>query len=214
MEYLDESLKSFINLCNYKYYFLVGNSKFKFKIILDFDKSEYFHLIGLGKIKDIPQLNESRKKVFQMLLDENSTLREQLNQNDKFNSPELIERRKYLCHLKDLLEGKESVFRINRKLVDSNIICDFIITGKVKNVEMYFFIRSSANNRRRGAKPVDIAEYGSVSFFLKKEQDYSIGQIKQSTLLKMKENKTTEEVIILHESDGLNPSHYEFNIKK
>ena len=167
---------------NYQYIIKLGRKGQIYSFVIDFQKQDFFHLIGLQKLIDLRFLKRSAEYIFNSCLKGKLTY-SMLEKSEYFN--ELGYRFEYFHLLENLLDDNELVFKcnINSMRVYSNIKADYMLQNFNDNLTFYIFTEKRSNADTQFCK----------SFFENSEKDYSKGQTKMTLLYKKKINKITGE---------------------
>lgn len=182
MDKLQERAIAFRRLLNYQYIIKLGRKGQIYSFVIDFQKQDFFHLIGLQKLIDLRFLKRSAEYIFNSCLKGKLTY-SMLEKSEYFN--ELGYRFDYFHLLESILDDNELIFKcnINSMRVYSNIKADYMLQNFNHNLTFYIFTEKRSNADTQFCK----------SFFENREKDYSIGQTKMTLLYKEKINKITGE---------------------
>lgn len=131
MDILLEAAESFKKLFDVKYDILLGKKGKEVNIIVIFRNIDFHHLAGLQYIKDMPELNRSRDKVFNDICTD-SNLRKKIYNSAFFSKIE--DRIKALIRLEALLDNDKLVFNYDyKKNKISKIKADLLIQASDEN---------------------------------------------------------------------------------
>lgn len=182
MDKLQERAIAFRRLLNYQYIIKLGRKGQIYSFVIDFQKQDFFHLIGLQKLIDLRFLKRSAEYIFNSCLKGKLTY-SMLEKSEYFN--ELGYRFDYFHLLESILDDNELIFKcnINSMRVYSNIKADYMLQNFNHSLTFYIFTEKRSNADTQFCK----------SFFENREKDYSIGQTKMTLLYKEKINKITGE---------------------
>lgn len=182
MDKLQERAIAFRHLMNYQYVIKLGRKGQIYSFVIDFQKQDFFHLIGLQKLIDLRFLKRSAEYIFNGCLKGNLTY-SMLEKSDYFE--ELGYRLECFHLLENILDDNELVFKcnINSMRVYSNIKADYMLQNFKDDLTLYIFTEKRTNANTQFCK----------SFFENSEKDYSKGQTKMTLLYKEKINKITGE---------------------
>jgi len=179
---LQERAVAFRQLMNYQYVIKLGRKGQIYSFVIDFQKQDFFHLIGLQKLIDLRFLKRSAEYIFNSCLKGKLTF-PMLEKSEYFE--ELGYRFEYFHLLEKILDDNELVFKcnINSMRVYSNIKADYMLQNFRDDLIFYIFTEKRTNADTQFCK----------SFFENSEKDYSKGQTKMTLLYKEKINKITGE---------------------
>ena len=182
MDKLQERAIAFRQLMNYQYVIKLGRKGQIYSFVIDFQKQDFFHLIGLQKLIDLRFLKRSAEYIFNSCLKGKLTY-SMLEKSEYFD--ELGYRFEYFHLLEKILDDNELVFKcnINSMRVYSNIKADYMLQNFRNDLIFYIFTEKRTNADTQFCK----------SFFENSEKDYSKGQTKMTLLYKEKINKITGE---------------------
>lgn len=172
MDLLMECAAAFHHLMNYQYRFVLGRKGKKKEITLGFSETDFHHLVGLHKLKDIEVARQSRSIVFRDILNGRITY-QTLLKSEFFNS--IQSRIQTFPDIEKMLDQEQIIFRYNKKIYPySAIESEFLVKigeGIALNIAFLFLDK------------VNQGLYYCRSFFPMEKTDYSKGQM-QYTLLK------------------------------
>lgn len=188
MDKLQERAIAFKQLLDYEYKIKLGRKGKITEFIIDFDKSDFFHLIGLHKLTDILNNRKSTDKIF---LD---CLKGNLTYNDCVSSEmfcKIENRFEYFCYLEQMLDSNDIIFKCNTSTLRrfSKIVADFELKNTLENLIFYLFIEKRAYSKNQYCK----------SFINDNEVDYTYGQTRMTLLYKEKINKRTGESVVQYD---------------
>lgn len=179
-------------LIAYEYRFTLGRKGKLTEIALKFSDTDFHHLAGLHKLKDIGIARANRSAAFQQILDGRITY--DTIAKSQF-LPEIQSRLESLPHLESLLDENPIVFRYNKKIYPySAIESKFLLKmgdGTILGITFLFLDQSE-----QGA-------YFCRSFFPMGRTDYTKGQMQYTLLKKEKRNLKTGQTLIQY--DRLSP---------
>ena len=192
MDLLYKCAVVFERLIKYQYRFILGRKGKLIEIVLGFNETDFHHLVGLHKLKDINIARDNRKRVFHNILSRSIT-DQTIAKSAFFNESRL--RLEAFQFLEDLLDGEQLVFRFNKKVVPySAIDGDFLLKmgdGLALSVSFLFIDKE------------DCGVYFCRSFFPMERTDYTKNQMQYTPLKKEKINVATGETIVQY--DRLTP---------
>ena len=182
MDKLQERAIAFRQLMNYQYVIKLGRKGQIYSFVIDFQKQDFFHLIGLQKLIDLRFLKRSAEYIFNSCLKGKLTF-SMLEKSEYFE--ELGYRFECFHLLEKILDDNELIFKcnINSMRVYSNIKADYMLQNFRDDLIFYIFTEKRTNADTQFCK----------SFFENSEKDYSKGQTKMTLLYKEKINKITGE---------------------
>ncbi len=182
MDKLQERAISFKHLLDYEYKIVLGRKGEKSELILDFEKTDFPHLIGLHKLKDVLNGNIATEKMF------NDCLVGKISYNTISKSRffnKLGNRFEYFDKLEKMLDSNDMVFKCNTNSMSkfSRIVADFELKNIYEELIFYLFIEKRNHSQKQYCK----------SFIQESNVDYTFGQTKMTLLYKEKINKVTRE---------------------
>ncbi len=188
MDLLMKCASNFQKLMDYEYRFILGRKGQLQDITLGFSNTDFHHLAGLHKLKDIDLARLNRNIVFQQILNGNITYSTLLKSQ---SLPEIQSRLNTLPYLESLLDGNQLFYKYNKKVFPhSSIQSEFLLKlgdGIILNLSFLF---------------VDHAKkdvYFCRSFFPMEQTDYSKRQMQYTLLKKEKHNLKTHQTLILYD---------------
>lgn len=124
MDKLQERAKTFHRLMDYEYNIILGRKGKLTEISINFEATDFFHLIGLHKLTDIINGRLPGEKVFYDCLKGNITYND-LAQSTFFSK--LGNRFEYFNRLEDMLDNNNIIFKCNTSTLKrfSRITADF-----------------------------------------------------------------------------------------
>ena len=176
MDLLQECANAFQRLLVYEYHFIIGRKGQKGEFKLSFQESDFHHLAGLHKLKDIAQIQQGmREKIFQKIIMGKITLK-QLEKSVYFG--EMKERILPLSGLEGMLDDNSMIFRYNEKILRFSLIrADYLLEGMAREIPSFLFLGKRKDNER---------EQMCRTFFGKGDRDYTEGQPMYTLLKKEK----------------------------
>lgn len=186
MELLRECAVAFQQLLGVEYHFVIGRKGQTREFYVRFQMSDFHHLAGLHKLKDIAQIQQGmREKVFEKILTGGIT--QTLIEKSEYY--ELMQGRLLLLReLEKILDDNETVFRYNEKVHRFSLIkADYLLEGQAKMMLVYLFLGKRSN---------DELNQMCRSFFRKEDKDYTQGQPRYTLLKKEKKNVQTGEIVV------------------
>ena len=176
MDLLQECANAFQRLLVYEYHFIIGRKGQKREFKLSFQESDFHHLAGLHKLKDIAQIQQGmREKIFQKIIMGKITLK-QLEKSVYFG--EMKERILPLSGLEGMLDDNSMIFRYNEKILRFSLIrADYLLEGMAREIPSFLFLGKRKDNKQ---------EQMCRTFFRKGDRDYTEGQPMYTLLKKEK----------------------------
>lgn len=188
MDLLKECASSYQKLMDYEYRFILGRKGKLTEMILRFSDTDFHHLAGLHKLKDIVIARANRSIVFWQILEGRITY-ETLAKSQFL--PQVQSRLNSLPHLESLLDGNQIVFRYNKKIYPySTIESEYLLkmgNGTILNITFLFLDQSEQGI------------YFCKSFFPMERIDYTKGQMQYTLLKKEKCNLKTGQNIVQYD---------------
>lgn len=186
MDLLKGCAVAFQRLLGYEYHFVVGRKGQTREFYVTFQTSDFHHLAGLHKLKDIAQIQQGmREKVFENIItgEISQTLIEKSEYYEQMQGRLLP-----LKELEQILDDNETVFRYNEKVQKFSLIkADYLLEGQAKRIPVYLFL---------GKRSDDESNQMCRTFFGKGEKDYTQGQPRYTLLKKEKKDVRTGETIV------------------
>lgn len=188
MDKLQERAAAFKRLLDYEYKIQLGRKGRLTEITIDFEKSDFFHLIGLHKLTDILNDRKAAGKVFLDCLKGDLTY-DDCKKSEMFCKIE--SRFEYFRYLEQMLDSNDIIFRCNTNTLKqfSKIIADFELKNVFEELIFYIFIEKRAYSGNQYCK----------SFIKDNEIDYTYGQTRMTLLYKEKINKRTGESVVQYD---------------
>jgi len=192
MDKLKKCAELYKNLFDIKYKIILGRKGFKTEIILSFCKEDFFHLIGLHKLKDIRYPFKNSSKNFDAIIDGRITYdmiskSQHFEPDDKRKWEGIRYRVEYFIHLVDMLDSNNLVFKYNSNVNNwSRIKAEYVFESRDYDKNLYLFIDSENGNNDRFCR----------TFFPQMYVDYTLRQTKMTLLYKEKINVKAGESII------------------
>lgn len=191
MDRLANCVHAFEKLLDIQYRIIVGRKGKIATLCIGFSKSDFHHLMGLGKLKDLRLAVMNRETIFNEILSGKITY----ETIAKSRYIHLIENRfEPLMHMEQLFDDNRLVFRYNMKLNQFSVIeADYLLSSPYEGNDVYIFL----------AKKKESDRYFCRSFFPKEQKDYTKGQAVYTMLYKEKVCLSTSEKHIQY--DRLTP---------
>lgn len=189
MDLIQACAYAFQTLCIYEYHFIIGRKGKLKEFYLTFDKSDFHHLLGLHKLKDIAQIQRGmREKIFDKIL--SGLISETLIKKSVYYE-QMKDRIVPLTGLEEMLDGNNLVFRYNEKIQNFSLIkADYLLEGKSNEIPAFLFLGKRNNDEK---------EQMCRTFFKIGDVDYSKGQPQYTLLKKEKRNILTGEITVQYD---------------
>ena len=179
------ALKSFQNMLDLEYEFILGRKNKNIKLIVEFQKRHFFHLAGLQYLKDLPRLAFSTELIFERL--ESGEIPSAYIESSK-NYSFIKQRIEYLPRLQEFFDSNDTIFRYNPALQAFSVIeADFLMKNTMLGINLFTFLSKDKNGK-----------YFCKSFFPDTKKDYAERQTRWTVLLKKKIRKSAESEEILY----------------
>lgn len=180
MDKLKECAISFQKLCQIQYFMKAGSKGKLIEFTLEFKAEHFYHLIGLHKLTDIPQLKGGTSVIFNLILNDEITYSD-ISKSSFFD--EINKRIEYFCQLEKMLDNNEIIISFNANAVKgSRINADYLIYLDSDIVYHFFASRYKDKNKNK--------VFGR-SFFVREDNNYINGQRKYKVICKEKINLST-----------------------
>ena len=202
MRDIQKCAMSFEALLNYEYHFIIGRKGQLKEFYLSFDRSDFHHLIGLHKLRDIAQIQQGmRGKIFDKIL--RGEISEELIKKSSYYE-QMESRIVPLTSLEEMLDGNNLIFRYNEKIQKFSLIkAEYLLEGKADSIPVFLFL---------GARNNDEKEQMCRTFFRVGNKDYTIGQPQYTLLRKEKKNTLTGGVVVQYDRlSSIEEKKYESN---
>lgn len=182
MDKLQERAIAFKHLLDYEYKIKLGRKGKITDLTIDFERSDFFHLIGLHKLTDVLTGNMATSKLFDDCL--KGRISYSMIEKSEFFF-KLGNRFEYFDKLEEMLDSNNMIFKCNTNRMKSysRIIADFELKNIYEELIFYIFIEKRAYSDKQYCK----------SFINDNVVDYTYGQTKMTLLYKEKINKVTGE---------------------
>lgn len=193
MDKLQIRAAAFRRLMDYEYIIKLGRKGRIIELTLNFEPSDFFHLIGLHKLTDVINRRLPTAQTFYDCLRGNITY-EQLSRSVFFK--DLGNRFEYFDRLEEMLDSNDTIFKCNTSTLRkfSRITADFELKNIYEALTFYLFTDKRSYSDKQFCK----------SFINSETVDYTYGQTKLTLLYKEKVNIKTNERYIQY--DRLTPN--------
>lgn len=192
MDLLLECAATLKKLMNFQYCFTLGRKGQLKEIILSFSETDFHHLVGLHKLKDITIARANRSFVFRDILAGRITYDTLMK---SIFIDEILSRLQTFPKLEALLDNDQLVFRYNKKQYPySAIESEFLLKmgdGTLLDISFLFLDKSEQG------------VYFCRSFFPMERTDYTKEQMQYTLLKKEKRNLITGQIELQY--DRLSP---------
>lgn len=199
MDKLKRCAKMYESLFEIKYRIILGRKSKETEIMLSFQKDDFFHLIGLHKLKDVRYPFKNSADNFDAILLDDITY-ELISKSKHFEPNPDIKwegikyRVEYFIHLIDLLDSTNLVFKYNSKINNwSRIKAEYVFESREFDKNLYLFIDIGNGNKDRFCR----------SFFPEMYVNYTDRQPKMALLYKEKINVRLGESIVQLDKIGI-----------
>lgn len=189
MDLVQKCALAFKELLVYEYHFVIGRKGKIKEFYLSFAKTDFHHLAGLHKLKDIAQIQRgARDRIFEQIIAGKISM-ELIKKSSYYE--QMKERIVPLTGLEEMLDGNQLIFRYNEKAHKFSMIkADYLLEGGANFVPCYLFL---------GKRNDDEKEQMCRTFFRIGDKDYTQGQSCYTLLRKEKRNLLTGEVFIQYD---------------
>lgn len=184
MDLLLQRALDYEKLTHYKYKYTLGRKGKLYIFEIDFRKSDFHHLIGLKKLKDIEAVNDDREVVFDKILNgeiDHSTL---LQSSFYEYIKERFDRFEYFTKI---FNDENTTYRYAQDPSYSRIPADYLITNDMYGSLLYVFVIKRANEEL----------FCCNSFFPYEEHKYESNQTKLTMLKVERTNTDTNETEVV-----------------
>jgi len=186
MDKLYERAEVFNRLLNIQYNIILGKKGKTTPLHIFFSKQHFHHLIGLQRLKDLPQLNKDREIIFNRIINNEITYI-QIKKSESFN--EIRKRFESFIMIERALDNNGLFFKFNQNLYyKTKMEAEYIIESMINDEILYICIDCNNENK-----------YFIRSFFPKDDIDYTLGHSKHTLLYKEKIFVDTQEKIVQYD---------------
>lgn len=195
MDLLEKCVKSFEQMLPVKYRFHIARKHNVTEILLDFEVSDFKHLVGLQYLRDVA-MSRNSEKVY-TVIKENKLTYDKIEKSAFFEKVDdsyanVKERMTYFPWLDEFIESENVILRyVKKKNPYSKIRADYVIESTVRDVTVYIFLRKRTESDENSS-------YAAVSFFVKDKITYQ-GETRYWLL---KEKIETEYIETLYQKEG------------
>lgn len=189
MRNITDCINAFVPLLHTEYEIILGRKGVAVTIRLAFDKKDCFHLMGLQYLKDYPELNRDRGKIFDELA-EGVILVDKLEASVFYHK--IKERINFLPLLEDILDSNDTIFKYNKKANTYSVIdADYLLKNNMDSRNIFLFLSKKKDDT-----------YFCRSFFPEEKMDYTRNQASWTLLYKRKINTETGAGKVLYDKIG------------
>lgn len=180
-----DCVDAFSNLLDVEYHLVLGRKGISTELQIVFDKRDCFHLMGLQYLKDRPNRNKDRKKIFDGIKQRN--IKTELLESSDFYY-KIKGRVEMLPFLEEMFDSNQTVFQyIQKRNSFSKIEADYFMRNQIENQRIFIFLSQNRDKK-----------YFCRSFFQQENIDYSKNQPLWTLLYKKKVKISTKEEQILY----------------
>ena len=192
MDKLQVCARSFEKLIDKKYHIVIGKRQRLVDIELIFEATDFHHLMGLHKLKDLRLSKGNRETIFRDVLAGHI----HFSDIEKSSFFSRIEKRiEPLADLEKILDDNRLVFKYNEKAHAFSLIkAEYLLSTLYKTNDIYIFLDRKGQDK----------QFFCRSFFPKENMDYTIGQPVYTLLFKEKITISTGEREVQY--DRLSPA--------
>lgn len=187
MDHLLECAKAFERLLDIQYHIILGRKNQLTELTLRFDPTEFHHLVGLHKLRDLRLARGNREKIFQQILSKTICM-EDIKKSRYF--PEIQDRIGLFDKVEHFLDSNKLIFRYNEKLQTFSMIeAEYLLSTPYKGTDIYIFLD----------RHTEEGHFFCRSFFQKGEKDYTKGQAVYTLLKKEKTILSTGKTVVQYD---------------
>lgn len=169
MDLLLQRALEFERLTHYKYRYTLGRKGKLFSFVIDFQRSDFHHIIGLKKLKDLECVDSAREKVFNRIL--NGEITHEIIKKSAFYHQ--MEKRFYAFeNFVKIFSDENTTYKYTQDMSRSRINADYLLINDSFEELLYLFICK----RTKGDT------YCCKSFFPFEEFKYELKQTKLTVL--------------------------------
>lgn len=185
MHNIYDCVDAFSNLLDVEYHLVLGRKGISTELKIAFDKRDCFHLMGLQYLKDRPNLNKDREKIFDSI--RQRKIKAELIESSDFYY-KIKGRIEMLPFLEEMFDSNQTVFQYHQNRNSFSMIqADYLMKNQIENQSTFIFL--SRNKEEK---------YFCRSFFPQERFDYSKNQPLWTVLCKKKVRISTGEERIIH----------------
>lgn len=192
MDKLKECALIFKSLLQIEYKIILGRKGTLTEFNINFEETDFHHMVGLQKLKDTPYSKGARSKIFNDILNDKITY-DMISSSVFFEidtEKDIIgvkERINSFLHIKELLDSNNIYFKYSpNRNASSKINAEYILETNYLEEIIYVFLDKRNNSDKRFCR----------SFFPKSIKDYTLRQTKMTLLYKEKRNLLLNESIV------------------
>lgn len=189
MHNIYDCVDAFSDLLDVEYHLVLGRKGRATELKIAFDKRDCFHLMGLQYLKDRPNLNKDREKIFDSIR-QRKIKAELIESSDFYHK--IKGRVEMLPLLEEMFDSNQTVFQYHQKRNSFSMIeADYLMRNQIENQRMFIFLSKNKEEH-----------YFCRSFFPQERVDYSKNQPLWTLLYKKKVRISTGEERILYHRMG------------
>lgn len=185
MDKLLECAVAYKNLFDVTYDLKIGSKNKLVELSLYFAKENFYHLIGLEKLNDIQKVRGNPNKIFDKIINGKISYSD-ISKSEFFG--EIKSRLDYFPKLEKFLDDDYFTVAFNKQKSYSNISAKYLFYLTDKDNYIHYFISTKENDKN----------YFGVTFFVRENNDYIIGQRKFKILYKAKKRNSKLEKILIN----------------
>ena len=187
MDHLLECAEAFEQLLDVQYHIVLGRKNRLTELTLRFDPTEFNHLVGLHKLRDLRLARGNRETIFHQILSKTICM-EDIKKSRYF--PEIQDHMCFFDKIEYLLDSNKTIFRYNEKLQTFSMIeAEYLLSTPYKEMDIYIFLDRN----------IEQGHFFCRSFFQKGEKDYTKGQAVYTLLKKEKTIVSTGKTVVQYD---------------
>ncbi len=196
IDILYSSASKFRKLIDTQYILTFGRKNKLTTLKLEFDESNFYHLAGLHKLRDLPDLRKKASIIYDSILQRSLTLG-YISNSHFFN--EIEDRLRVLQNLESILGSENTNWKYcqERTPFYSKIQAEFLIEHRNSISTSYIFIANNGSN---------LKSHSCISCFEHKQKDYTQNQTFLTLLEKKKLHLSNSSSEIIYQRDGYSSS--------
>ena len=186
MRNITDCVNALLRLLYTDYEIMLGRKGVAVTLKISIDKKDCFHLMGLQYLKDRPELNRDRGKVFDEIAEGVISIRD-LESSHFYDK--IKERIHFLPLLEEIMDSNDTIFKYNKKQdIFSMIDAEYLLKHNKENRNLFLFLSKKQDDT-----------YFCRSFFPEEKKDYSKNQASWTLLYKKKINRKTGTEYVLYD---------------
>ena len=180
-----DCVDAFSKLLYTEYEIILGRKNQKVTLRVQFNKKDLYHLLGFQYLKDRPELNHDREKIFNALIRRKISA-EHIESSHHYEK--IKDRVNFLPYLEMIFDDNHTIFKYNEEFSNLSLIkANYLLENTIEERSIYTFLSKN-----------DDDNYFCRSFFPKTNHDYTIGQTSWTLLYKKKIDKKAKTEIIVY----------------